>query len=324
MRAGILNAYPRIGDTPEEQALRRAIARHDEGEISDQDLADAQQVASRLALQEQEAAGLDVVTDGLVGWHDPVSHLARGLGGFDVTGLLRWFDTNTYIRQPAARGPPTFTSPITVPALEAARRMTRRPVKAVVTGPITLAAYSRPVDGGSTERLAYDLIAPLAEEVRALAAAGAAVIQVDEPSLTQVRRLPAAATDAATAFARAKGGAELVLATYFGGVSGILPDLLSLPYDSLALDLVQGAETLPALRRVRTEKGLHLALIDARNTRLEVPAVIAKEARDLVAATGTPRPFLTTSNSLEFLPRAKAREKLRVLAEAARLAGGGP
>ncbi len=321
-RACVLNAYPRIGDAPEEQGLRRATSRHDTGEVSDEDLAKAQGLAAEGAIREQEAAGLDVVTDGQVSWHDPVSHLARGLGGFEINGLLRWFDTNVYIRQPVAVGPIARRGPIVAPAVEAAKRVAQRPVKAIVTGPWTLAHHTKLGNGGDEEALARSLIPPLADEVRALAAAGADYIQVDEPSLARSQAVPGIVSESLTAFASAKGTARLGLAVYFGGVPAVLPELLRLPLDFLALDLVQGADTVDALVGVRTTKTLMLGLVDARNTRLESPEAVARQAARFAGATGTPECFVTTSNSLEFLPRGTARRKIEVLARAARIAGG--
>jgi len=321
-RAGVLNAYPRVGDTAEDQLLRRTLARRDAGEATDVEVARAEESVAEAAVQEQEEAGLDWVTDGQVGWYDPVSHIARGLEGFAIGGLLRWFDTNTYIRQPERTGPVRHRAPITVAAFEHARRIARKPVKAVLAGPWTLAAHTK-LDGIRTEAFSEEILPALVAEVRALAAAGATHIQIDEPSLTLEATLPREVRDASEAFAAAKGKAELGLAVYFGGVPTLLPALLELPYDFLSLDLVQGAATLPALRRSRPRAPLHLGLVDARNTRLEDPSTVAGTVREIAKATNSSEIGITTSNSLEFLPRNRARDKLRILAMAAASVGGG-
>lgn len=321
--AAILNGYPRIGDAPSEQVLRRTLAKRDGGEASDADVLTAVESTAEAAIREQESAGLSPVTDGQVAWPDPVSHLLRGLDGFVLGGLIRWFDTNTYIRQPERTGRVRRRGPVTVAAFEHARRVAGRPVKAVLTGPWTLASHTRVADGG-TEALARELVPSIAEEVRALAHAGATQIQIDEPSLTHEAALPDVVREAAASFAAGKGPSRLGLATYFGGVSALVPDLLALPVDFLAFDLVQGAASLPALRRARAPMTLYLGLVDARNTRLEDPAAVAGAARDVAQATGAAEVVVTTSNSLEFLPRGRARDKLAVLAKAAALAGGAP
>lgn len=93
-------SYPRIGSTPEEQILRRTLAQRDRGEKRDADIHAAEDHMVLLALEEQQAAGTDVLTDGLVRWNDPISHLAGRLEGTRIDGLLRYFDTNFYFRQP--------------------------------------------------------------------------------------------------------------------------------------------------------------------------------------------------------------------------------
>ena len=55
-----------------------------------------------------------MVTDGMIRWDDGQTYIARNLEGFEATGLLRYFDTNTYYRQPVATGPISWKGPITV------------------------------------------------------------------------------------------------------------------------------------------------------------------------------------------------------------------
>ena len=95
--------YPRIGDQPEEQVLRKTIAAVDRGEKTEADIEEARQAMVRMAIADQEEAGLDIVTDGQIGWYDPISHLLRSVAGVEINGLLRYFDTNSYFRQPCNR-----------------------------------------------------------------------------------------------------------------------------------------------------------------------------------------------------------------------------
>src|SRR5574337_1547113 len=94
------SSYPRIGDDAGHQLLRRTIAQRDKGEKNDQEVRAAEDRMTELALQEQLEAGLDLVTDGQIRWYDPISHLAGKLEGVRINGLLRFFDTNFYFRQP--------------------------------------------------------------------------------------------------------------------------------------------------------------------------------------------------------------------------------
>src|SRR5947208_2574083 len=188
-------SYPRIGDSAEEQLLRRTIAQWEKGEKTDPDPRATEDHMTELALREQIDAGLDVVTDGLIRWYDPISHLAGKLAGVRITGLLRFFDTNFYFRQPAVHSRIERTKPLVVDEFLFAQRKSSRPVKAVLTGPYTLARLSieeaSPTNGGSSgaatrfNRLLDGYTPALAEEVAALAQAGATLIQVDEPALVR-------------------------------------------------------------------------------------------------------------------------------------------
>src|SRR5437016_8998170 len=131
-------SYPRIGDSAEEQVLRRTIAQREKGEKTDADLRAAEDHMTELALREQIDAGLDLVTDGLIRWYDPISHLAGKLAGARINGLLRFFDTNCYFRQPVIEARLERNGPLVVEEFEFARRKTSRPLKAVLTGPLTL------------------------------------------------------------------------------------------------------------------------------------------------------------------------------------------
>ena len=135
-------SYPRIGDSPEQQILRRAIFECDRGGKSEMDVRAAEDHMTELALREQVEAGLDVVTDGLIRWNDPISHLAGKLSGVRMDGLLRFFDTNFYFRQPVVTSSLSCSQPLIVDEFKFASSKSSRPVKAVLTGPYTLARHS--------------------------------------------------------------------------------------------------------------------------------------------------------------------------------------
>src|SRR3989337_3274347 len=97
-------SYPRIGETPDLQQLRRTQARRDRKETTPESLHAAEGALVKAALREQEEAGLDLLTDGQVRWGDPISHFAGKLAGIEISALLRYFDTNFYFRQPVAKG----------------------------------------------------------------------------------------------------------------------------------------------------------------------------------------------------------------------------
>src|SRR5262245_19727481 len=177
-------SYPRIGDTPDAQRHRRAYAQHERGAISDAAWRGVEDEVSEHVVREQAALGLDVVTDGQVRWYDPISHVARHCEGVQINGLLRYFDTNFYFRQPVVSARIRRRESVLRREFEVARAATDRVVKPVLTGPYSLACGSI-LEGGYRNRreLAHAWAEVLAQEVSDLVRAGAAVIQVDEPHM---------------------------------------------------------------------------------------------------------------------------------------------
>ena len=258
------SSYPRIGNGPDEQALRRAITLREQGRGTDDDVRAAEDQLVSLALQDQEGAGLDIVTDGLIRWNDPASHLAAKLDGVRINGLIRYFDTNFYVRQPLIEGKITRRSPLVLDEFRWAAQRSTKPAKAVLTGPCTLARLSlkerggEPVDLGSLA-LAYAEV--LGAEVADLAAAGARIIQIDEPCLVKYPSDLALAREALTFVADRKGDAELGLSTYFGDAApGLMPTRSPCGFARFGLYLLR--ELPEVIETNGSAKPLGLGLID--------------------------------------------------------------
>jgi 5-methyltetrahydropteroyltriglutamate--homocysteine methyltransferase len=318
----VIGTYPRIGDSYGEQGLRRTIARFDKGEATEADVQAAEREVVKTVLRDQQAARIDILTDGQVSWYDSQSHIARKLAGVEIGGLVRYFDTNTYYRQPIVKGPVRWTSPILVDEWQFAQEASGSPVKAVLTGPVTLATLALDQHYRRRRALALDLAKAVAEEVAALRAAGVRYLQVDEPILTRRPEDLSLVSETLDVVAAPKGSAELSLATYFGDVAKIYRRLVKLPADALALDLVQGAKTWSQVAKHSSDKPLVLGVVDARNTKLEDPKALAARVRELRRSVDLDRCYLSPSNGLEFLPRATAREKLARLSRTAELLRG--
>jgi len=314
----VVGSYPRVADSREGQRLRRAVAEWERRELTAEALRKVEVGVLQEVVREQGSHGIDVVTDGQVTWYDAVSHFTARLEGMELGGLLRYFDTNTYYRQPRSRGKARWVRAVTVEDWLAASAASPVPVKAVLTGPFTLAAMSA-CPASKVQDLQWDLASAVGNEIDALVHAGAAHLQIDEPAFTLGKSLPKGYDDLAREMLQGKGRAKTTLFVAFGGVGPFLSELLDLPFDVLGLDLVQGAATLDALRKVDTDKGIAFGLLDARNTRVEDPMAVARTAYGFAGRAPLDRSFLCPSNGLEFLPRTRAREKLKVLVYAAKL-----
>ena len=313
-------SYPRIGKEPELQVLRHAIAGRDSGKKTDGDVKEAEDALTRAALAEQVESGLDLVTDGQIRWYDPISHLAGKIENVSVNGLLRFFDTNFYLRQPVIQGPVVAYGSVLRPDFEMASAASSKPVKPVLTGAYTLGRHSiieYPPYKKDFARLVLDYNEVIAREVSELAAAGAAVIQIDEPSILQE---PAHADwdlleETWIKLFTAKGKARLVLATYFGDATPYLHHLLSMPADIIALDFTYNPALVDRVVETKTAKSLGLGLLDGRNTRLDDVGTVARSLEKILPNVRAQECYLNPSSGLEYLPRDRARKKLRRLIE---------
>lgn len=308
-------SYPRIGDTLELQLLRRTITEHDRGGKSEQDVRSAEDEITVMALREQAEAGVDVVTDGLIRWNDPVSHLAGKLSGVRLNGLLRFFDTNFYFRQPVVDFSPERIEPLIVDEFKFARNGSARPVKAVITGPYTLARHTLDeIDGTrKLEHLLIDYTEALGAEIAQLAEAGAAFIQVDEPSLLSHPDDFLLVAEVMRRFASQKGKAQIWLSVYFGDPGPIYEKLQTLPIDVLGLDFSYNSK-LADVAAAGSSMPLCLGLLDGRNTKLEDAASIARTIEGILKKARGESTYLSTSCGLEYLPRDRAYAKLKRLA----------
>ncbi len=315
MKLTAVGNYPKIGRGPDGQKLRRAIARSDRGEITPEDLARVEDEVTREVIKEQESAGLDMVTDGMIRWDDGQTYIARQLDGFEATGLLRYFDTNTYYRQPVAKGPVGWSGPITVDDYRFATSCTSLPVKAIITGPYTLAKLSRSEHHRDLAHLAMELADAMRQEAMALEGEGVPILQVDEPAIVRNKEDWGLFQQVMERFTR-ELKVERMLYTWFGDVSG-LEGFFDLDFDGFGLDFVMGSANFDLLDGFPTDKTLGLGILDARNVRMESVEQIAKTVMDVSTRVSLGRIHLTPSCGLDYLPRETAIAKLRRMAEGA-------
>jgi len=318
-------SFPRIGDTPGAQRHRRAYAQRERNEISEAEWQAVEDDVTREVIGEQLAAGVLLPTDGQIRWYDPVSHLARPLTNVTINGLLRYFDTNFYFRQPVVSGPIARPAPILRHAYEVARAAAApREVKPVLTGPYSLAQGSI-LEGGYRNRhaLAQAYAEVLAQEIADLAGAGAGLIQVDEPYLLQHPEDIDVVRQAWATLSAARGSARLACYTYFGDALGLYDELQGLPADVLGLDFTYSPKLGRRIAEAGSARVLGLGLVDGRNTKLETRETIFP-ILDQVGPRLGETAYLNPSCGLEFLPRDRARAKLETMVRLAReYAGGG-
>ena len=309
-------SYPRIGKAPEFQVLRQTIAQVETGKKTAADLRAAEDALTSAALAEQVASGLDIVTDGQIRWYDPISHVAGKLENVSINGLLRFFDTNFYFRQPEIRGAIRWTKSVLRPEYEMASAASPKPVKPVLTGALTLARHSiieHPLYQKDFRQLVLDYNEAIAQEVRELSAAGASVIQVDEPSLLQEPSSIQLVLETLQRLAVFKGSARLEVHVYFGDPAPVLEQLLESAADIIGLDFTYNPGVAARLAYARPAKSLGLGLLDGRNTKLEDPEAVLRTLDHILPGVRAEECYLHPSSGLEYLPRDRAVEKLKRL-----------
>ncbi len=139
----------------------------------------------------QEAAGIDVLVHGEFERTDMVEYFAEKLDGFHTTrnGWVLSYGSRC-TRPPILAAPPVAHEPMTVREWRVAQAATERPVKGMLTGPVTIVNWSFRPPGVPDDRLFWAVAQPIAAEVRALVEAGCRIVQVDEPAVRERWPLP--------------------------------------------------------------------------------------------------------------------------------------
>ena len=317
----VVGSYPKPPAEGQTFAVRKTHHAIERGDATPDDLKKAQDALVTEVIKEQEAAGIDLVTDGHGRWDDLLTPFARAMSGFEVGGLLRWFDNNVYYRKPICTGPLEWRGPASVEAFKFARSVATKPVKAVIPGPITFARLSIDEHYSSHQDFVLAIARVLAQEAFELEAAGAPVIQIDEPALVDAPEDLELAKQAVYVITSELKSTETVLATYFGDAKRLGPELYDIRVDGYGFDLISGPENMALIKELPAEKKIQAGIVDARNTKLEVTVDLVREIEELASIVGSNGLRVSPSAGLEFLPREKARAKLERLAEAARKVG---
>ena len=139
MKTTVIGAYPKVGDDHASQELRRALHRRDREEISEAELEQVYDATTRVAIAEIEAAGVDVTNDGQIRWDDLLAPFARSWSGVERGPLERFYDNNTYFRQPVITGPIATDGQSLVRDYTFAQGVAKTRLKAAVPGPLTFA-----------------------------------------------------------------------------------------------------------------------------------------------------------------------------------------
>jgi len=181
------------GSLPQTEDVRHLRVQRNKGEI-DQATYDAEM--GKLitdAIGWQERMGLDVLVHGEFERTDMVEYFAEQMDGYLTTkhGWVLSYGSRC-TRPPILAAPPTISAPMTVDEWRLAQAATSKPVKGMLTGPVTIVNWSFRPPGVPDDRLFWAVAQPIADEVEHLVEAGARIVQVDEPAVRERWPLPTA------------------------------------------------------------------------------------------------------------------------------------
>jgi 5-methyltetrahydropteroyltriglutamate--homocysteine methyltransferase len=321
LRSTVVGSYPKPPEEGQTFVVRKTLHALEKGDKTVEDLKNAQDDLVRQVIQEQEEAGIDLITDGQSRWDDILTPFARNISGFEIGGLLRWFDNNVYYRRPVCVDPLEWRGPSSVDAFKFASSVASRPVKAVIPGPVTFARQSQDEHYSDHEAFVLAIAGILAQEAAELEAAGATVIQIDEPALLDAPEDLELAKRAVGQITSGLSSVETILATYFGDAKRLGSELFDINVDGFGFDLISGPENRELLKQIPGEKNVQIGLLDARNTKLESVDDLTVTIEELVQQFGADRLYISPSAGLEYLPREKARAKLQRLGEVVKKVG---
>ena len=319
MLTTVIGNHPKLPPASDGPNIRRTISQMDTGAATHEDLERVIREVTSDVIQEQIDAGIDLPTDGQIAWEDGQTPFARGLKGFEITGLIRYFDTNTYYRQPVPQAKIEWEQPISVHWYKYAAAQSSQPVKAVITGPYSMAALSQLGCYDELGPLVMDLAHALNKEALALQEAGAPFIQFNEPCILAAKQdigLMEQASEVVVKGVTTKTG----ICTFFKDIAGIEEQFLGLPFQVFGLDFVMGSKNYDLLQHLPADRELAAGIMDARNTKMETVDGLVDNVRRISQHVSLDRLYLSPSAGLEFLPRVTAKEKLVRLVEGAKQA----
>jgi 5-methyltetrahydropteroyltriglutamate--homocysteine methyltransferase len=292
-------------------------------------LAAAQDDATALAIADQERAGVDIVTDGEIRRESYSNRFATALEGFDIDNPAmvpgRAGGTNAV---PRVVGRIRRTRPVEVEDLKFLRARTDRTVKITLPGPFTMSqqAYNEAYDDEA--ELALDLAAAVNEEIRDLFAAGADIVQIDEPWLQS--RAEKAREFALPAIDRALAGVAgtTALHTCFGYAHVVhdrppgypfLDELAGCAADILAIEAAQPRLDAAVLAPI-AGKTVVVGVLDlADDAPVETAAQVAERIEAALTVIPPDRLQVGPDCGMKYLPRDVAFAKLQALVEGARI-----
>jgi 5-methyltetrahydropteroyltriglutamate--homocysteine methyltransferase len=291
-------------------------------------LAQAQDDATLLAIRAQERAGLDIITDGEMRRESYSNRFATALEGVDLDNPGTALDRSGHANPvPRVTGRIRRRHPVEVRDVEFLRANTDRLVKITVPGPFTMAQQAQNDFYPSKEEMALDYAAAVHDEIRDLFAAGADIVQIDEPYMQA--RPQEAREYGLKAVNRAVDGivGRTALHICFGYAAVIherpsgysfLPELSGCCVQEISIETAQSRLDTSVLEKLRG-KTIILGVLDLGDMTVETPETVAARIRRALPYVDPKTVIVAPDCGLKYLPHEVAFGKMQAMVEGAKL-----
>ncbi|MFD9896153.1 5-methyltetrahydropteroyltriglutamate--homocysteine S-methyltransferase [Amycolatopsis sp. NPDC059027] len=318
-----------IGSFPQTTDVRKARAAHRAGTLDDAGYTAAMRAEVERVVRLQEELGLDVLVHGEPERNDMVQYFAEQLAGFAATehGWVQSYGSRC-VRPPILYGDVSRPSPMTVGWATYAQRLTERPVKGMLTGPVTILAWSFVRDDQPLSDTAAQVALAIRDEVHDLESAGIRIVQVDEPALRELLPLRAAGHEAyfawaVRAFRLATAGiadtTQIHTHMCYSEFGEVLPAIDALDADVTSIEAARSKmEVLTDLGAAGFGRGVGPGVYDIHSPRVPDVDEVSGLLRTAVGAVAPERVWVNPDCGLKTRGYAEVEPALRNLVAAAR------
>jgi 5-methyltetrahydropteroyltriglutamate--homocysteine methyltransferase len=328
----VVGSYPQPDWLIDRQLLAQGVPRvrmREMWRIEPEFLAEAQDDATLLAIDDMERAGVDIITDGEMRRESYSNYFATTLEGVDADHPARIINrAGRETLVPRVVGRIRRTRAVLRRDLGFLRAHTKRTIKVTLPGPFTMTQQAKNVFYRDVEEVAMDFAAAVNEEARELQAAGADVIQLDEPWLRNdpeaakryaVRAINCALDGiTATTVVHLCFGYAAVVHTQKPTGYSFLPQLADSIANQISIEAAQPRLDFGVLSEL-TNKKILLGVIDLGDPGIETPTVVADRIRTGLKHVPANRLIPAPDCGMKYLRRATAFGKLKALSEGARI-----
>jgi len=296
--------------------------------IPDAYLEEAQNDATLIAIRAQESAGIDIITDGEIRRESYSNRFATALSGVDIDNPGTALDRSGHPNPvPRVVGPIERMRPVEVDDLKFLKANTTRKVKITVPGPFTMSEQAQNDYYKTAEEAALAYAKAVNEEIRDLFAAGADVVQIDEPYMQA--RPERARQYGLAALNRALEGinGETAVHICFGYAAVIhvrpsgysfLPEMRGCTCKQVSLETAQSNLDCSVFTQIDNKK-IMVGCIDLSDMRIETPETVANRIRRALPYVRKENVILAPDCGMKYLPREVADGKLRAMVAGAQL-----